>query len=578
MKPNVPKYNQKLRLHIILIFLIGFTFTSLASYYFYQVQIEDQKIRQNVLANSIVGTIQKRLQNYELALIQAKAFLMNISVLNENIFKQYLRDTELMNRYPGMQALAYVANIQPENLSKHINEIRKDFPKYKIWPQSESTEFMPVAYIAPVDWRNSRAIGFNMMSEPIRRIALEKARDTGKPTMSGRLNLVQENGVNHQAGIIFFVPIYGKSMPTTISERRKQLTAYVTSPFRIRDLISAIIPHSLPGEMDFKIYTGEEINEASLLYHHEQFSDSRLSEDEKAFTIKSMAIGGNIYKIHFYNNSKIIQVHTRYFPLIIAFLGFVLTLVIMKNYYIIQQQIIFNKLAIESRDEFLSIASHELKTPLTSLQMRLQMARREFQPKIGLLPNPEKQIKILDDSLLHVRKLSRLIDDLLETTKVENGKLTFSFEKTDLTKLINSTLESHSEQIVSAGSKLDLNLPEGIFVECDQFRMEQVISNLLTNAIKYGEGSLIKLTLRNDNKNIIFTIKDGGPGIPENLQHSIFERFKRVSSNKSISGLGLGLYITKQIVLAHKGSLHINSVKGQGAEFIVVLPLNQESN
>lgn len=530
-------------------------------------------MRQNVTANNIIGSIQKRLQNYELALIQARAFLMNIENLNQETFQKYLNDTELMERYPGMQALAYVQNVLPVNLEQHVKYKRSETPHYKIWPQTEGIELMPVAYIAPIDGRNSRAIGFNMMSEPVRRSAMEKARDTGRPILSDKMALMQENGIDYQPGIILFVPIYGKTIPSTLEERRQQLTAFVTSPFRIRDLINAIVPEDIANNIGFRIYSSEAASVETLLY--EQWNGSSTISNDKPVLIKNLSISGNIYKFHFYNGNRAEQFKIYFFPLILAFLGMALTFLILKIYYIIQQQNVLNELAIASKDEFLSIASHELKTPITSLLLQIQMTRREFFKKEGSPPNTERQLKLLDNSLLQVSKLTRLIDDLLETTKVENGRLTFHFEKTDLTKLINQTIHGHSELITAAGINMDLNLPEGITIECDHFRIEQVVSNLLTNAIKYGEGSPIKIILLKQDGNVYFSIKDHGPGIPQGLQESIFERFKRVSANQSISGLGLGLYITKQIVMAHKGSIQVKSLKDEGAEFLVVLPVNQ---
>ncbi len=495
--------------------------------------------------------------------------------VTDKTFQVYLENTQLMENYPGVQAFAFVKKLSAENLNSHINKRKKEFPKYKIWPPSDDVDITSITYIAPMNSRNSRAVGYNMMTEPIRRSAMEKARDTGRPALSKMLVLIQEDGIDPQPGFILYAPIYGNELPSTVSDRRNQLVGYVSSPFRIRDFISAVVRQSQTGRVDFKIYSSEKVNEENLLYHHDWHAHRKKKEMGPPDLIKSLSIGENAFKVHFYADPEWRSYRTYYFPLIIAFLGLLLTILIMRIFFITKNQIDVKQSALNARDEFLSIASHELKTPITSLQLQLQMTKRKIEADTSFCEAQEKIVRSMDNSIYQVSRVTRLIDDLLEISRIENGKQTYYFENTDISILISQICESHSDQIAVAGIQLRVNLVDSLVIECDSFKIEQVFSNLLNNSIKYGAGSPIHVALTEEEGYARISVKDAGPGIPEELQTKIFERFERVTPHKTVSGLGLGLYISKQIVVAHRGAIHVKSKEGVGSEFIVLIPKTQ---
>lgn len=227
--------------------------------------------------------------------------------------------------------------------------------------------------------------------------------------------------------------------------------------------------------------------------------------------------------------------------------------------------------AVRLRDEFLSIASHELKTPVTSLKLQIQMARRKIEPEKGLAPSPEKLAKAFDISAKQVNRLSSLIDDLLDVSRIEAGKLSYSFEEVDLGKLVEEVVDRYRDELEIVGSPIELITQSRIMVRIDRFRIEQVVINLLTNAMKYGAGKAVFVSVRASGGKAFVDVKDHGIGIPESEQDRIFNRFERAISYSNISGLGLGLYISRQIVLGHQGALYVQSEIGKGSTFTVEL-------
>lgn len=235
-------------------------------------------------------------------------------------------------------------------------------------------------------------------------------------------------------------------------------------------------------------------------------------------------------------------------------------------------------LALSSRDEFISIASHELNTPLQGLKLQVQMFKRNL-IKTGDSPiSPEKIVKFLDREDGQINRLSHLVEDMLEITRLGNGILKISKEYVYLNQLIRETLEGISDTIESFGSHVRLELTEDLNGFWDRKRVEQILNNLINNALKYGQGSPITIKTSLDSGWARIEVRDSGIGIPSEAMERIFNRFERNISASEVSGLGLGLFITRQLVEAHGGQIWVESKGlGHGSSFIIELPLNSSA-
>lgn len=240
-----------------------------------------------------------------------------------------------------------------------------------------------------------------------------------------------------------------------------------------------------------------------------------------------------------------------------------------------QSEQLGNKLkeALASRDEFMSVASHELKTPLTSLKLQLQMAERLVK-KVALSPGsvaPDLS-QVFGISNEQVNRLTILIEALLDVSRIQAGKIKFEFEKTVVSELIDRVVQQFSEQLSLAGSSIEVQISPNLVTFWDRSRMEQVITNLLSNAIKYAPGTLIQLDVSEDQGIVTLIVQDFGPGISKARLPRIFERYERATSSRNTSGLGLGLFIVNQIIQGHKGTIRAESELNQGTKFISTLP------
>jgi PAS domain S-box-containing protein len=231
--------------------------------------------------------------------------------------------------------------------------------------------------------------------------------------------------------------------------------------------------------------------------------------------------------------------------------------------------------AIRARDDFLSIASHELRTPLTPLQLQLQgLVRRLEGDSVETIP-ADRLRGALTRSEKQVRRLARLIDALLDVSRISAGKLELAPEEFDLVDLVNEILGRLSAEIPRQEGRGSVVSAGPVVGHWDRLRIEQVISNLIGNAIKYGGDQSFTIELRRTDRAAQIQVSDNGIGIPTDKLERIFDRYERAVSSRSYGGLGLGLYIAKQIVDAHGGSISVRSELGVGSAFTVELPLRR---
>lgn len=229
--------------------------------------------------------------------------------------------------------------------------------------------------------------------------------------------------------------------------------------------------------------------------------------------------------------------------------------------------------AIRSRDEFISIASHELKTPLQSLTLQNQMRKRNLVKGYTEAFQMQKIELMIDSDFKHLNRINRLIDDMLDISRIRAGKLTYIQQKVEFISFIKDVIERFRPQLDSVGSFLTSIFCDSTIVEIDMYRVEQVIVNLLSNAMKYGAGRPIKLEVSKTEDRLQLMVQDQGPGIKAEDVSRIFERFERATCSKEVTGLGLGLYICKQIMEQNKGTIKIQTELGKGSTFIAEFPL-----
>jgi signal transduction histidine kinase len=224
--------------------------------------------------------------------------------------------------------------------------------------------------------------------------------------------------------------------------------------------------------------------------------------------------------------------------------------------------------AVALRDDFLSIAGHELRTPLAALLLHLQSLERATRKEGG----PPRLLERLGKAGAAAGRLELLVNQLLDVSRLQAGRFVLDPHRTDLVTLVQEVIGRHTEH--AAAGEIALAAPAELVGTWDHARLDQVVTNLLVNAIKYGRGNPVEVALAQRDGHAVLEVTDHGIGIPEEAHERIFQRFERAASSRNYGGQGLGLYIVRQLVEAHGGALQLQTERGRGSTFTVVLPVS----
>ncbi len=229
--------------------------------------------------------------------------------------------------------------------------------------------------------------------------------------------------------------------------------------------------------------------------------------------------------------------------------------------------------ALRIRDDFLSVAAHELRNPLTSLFLAVQRIQRLYRK--GPVTS-EQALALLNPAEAQLVALRDLVSHLLDVSRMRSRRLEMDFQRLEVRAYLQPLVQRTEPLAAQAGCALTLDAPAEVTVKADPLRLEQILTNLLSNAFKYGAGKPVSVELEGDEAAVRVSVRDGGAGIPEEAQRRIFEPYERASAHSRRESLGLGLFIARELALAHGGDISVASRPGEGSRFTLELPLLRE--
>lgn len=266
------------------------------------------------------NSIRERLETYiELLRAGSALFVTTNGTVSREQFRLYVERLEL-SRFPGIQGIGFSAHIKPEEKEAFIADARRQgLADFKIWPDDHRAEYHSILYLEPLDARNKAAIGFDMFTEPVRRAAMERARDTGTAAATGRVTLKQEIDEQKQAGFLIYVPVYrGGQIPATVAERQAALIGFIYSPFRADDLLHGIFSNESYRSIDFRIFDGTELLDENVLHHSARAQGTNNSSHNPRYTATTtLDVAGRTWSINFASRPEFDQVSgARLVPLV----------------------------------------------------------------------------------------------------------------------------------------------------------------------------------------------------------------------------------------------------------------------
>ncbi|MBC7915138.1 MAG: CHASE domain-containing protein, partial [Pyrinomonadaceae bacterium] len=498
----------------------------------------------------LTGDLKNRMTDYIQILKGCQGLFYASDSVTSNDWKIYNTNLKVSENYPGIQAIAYAPYIsrkQTSNLEQQVNQGKTNF---RVKSTFKNKFLTPVLYIQPFTYRNLRAWGYDLYSDPVRREAIDRAILSGDAAITKKITLVQETGNNIQPGFLIFMPIYriGHNFHSPES-RRQNASGVVANVFRAYDLMKVVFKQY--NDLNIQVYDGTETKLANLLYNSNPVVAADFFLSNRRFDFKSntsILIAGNPWSIVVTPKQQFGSVLERQQPALILVFGlsisillFMLTFNSIKRQSDVSEELLISKSLESKKDEFIGIASHELKTPLTSIKAYMQLLERSNLE--------EREKNFIRKANSNINKLSNLIGDLLDVSKLHAGRLQLNIAPFSVSKLINESIENvqhmyGSHQIINRNSIPVLTLYG------DVPRLEQCMINLMVNAMKYSPGAkFIYINTVTSTKEVRIEVIDQGLGISEENQAKIFDRYFRAEElSPVISGLGMGLYISNEIV------------------------------
>lgn len=348
-------------------------FTAIATYYTHRTaNAKDRLLFENAIQRTQTN-IQDRLNTY-IALLRAGRGLFDAEPgVSQAEFREFARHLELRTQYPGIQGIGFSIRVPPEQKEALIETMRRQGETtFTLRPDFPRDEYHAIIYLEPLDWRNQAAMGYDMFSEPVRRAAMERARDQGTAAATGRVTLVQEIDEKKQAGFLIYLPVYqGGTTPDTIARRRATLQGFVYSPFRAEDFIQGILLKQPNPLIDIQIYDGSGIEAENLLLHsHLDSSQVNPRYKPRFRAVTTLDVAGRSWTLVFTSRLELEQTSEQRWVPLIAITGSVISLILFglaRSQTQAQMAVEYSMVELRQSEEALLAANRRVRTILESI-------------------------------------------------------------------------------------------------------------------------------------------------------------------------------------------------------------------
>lgn len=537
--------------------------------------------RQDILVKSaqatsdnIAGTISRYedIQNSGAGLFESSEYV------SKEEWKRFVSIFDLPGRYSGIEAIGYTKLIPTEKSDQAIEEIRsEEEPGFKIYPEGSRPLYAPVVYNEPSTRKNSESVGYDMLSSPRLRAAMDQARDSGEPSISRTLMPSKGSPFGNQSEFIIYSPIYRKDSPnTTLNDRRKNILGFVYLEIENYNFLNQFYD-PFNSNVGLKIYDPDK-PDGYLLYESPNFTRLAAQDGSKSLS-RNVSLNNRSWTVSIVNGPDILSANDRQRPttslwggiLFSIFLAFfIYTLLLNRTRALGEKD---EKKIQLAKDELLALASHQLRTPATGVKQYIGMLLEGYAGKLT-----REQKKYLKQAYSSNERQLNTINDMLFVARADTGEIEFSFNKFDLRELLADILREQSRTIKENGQTLVRNLgAKPVLIPGDSRYIRMAVENLISNATKYTpSGGTISVSLKKTKQNALIKVEDTGVGVHKKYYDLLFRKFSRVpnSLTNQVSGSGIGLYLAKKVVDAHRGKIDFKSVDGKGSVCTIKLPLS----
>jgi len=568
-----------------------------------QVKLQEYQQRFDLNVRALGQIVQDRMSSYEMVLRgMSSAFSGSADQVSLKQWVEIADQMRVQDLFPGISSIVWSRYLRADQLDDFLQTVRVDGrPDYRVFPEGQRSHYLPIQYIEPINPRTNTVIGLDLLTQESQREAIQQAVDEGRAGLSEPLPdlyVVSPEPIK-RTGMIMYFPVYQTGMPpATLEERRAAHIGMADAAFQGNELVEGVF--------------GVRLRLFQIAAHDVQANrpvfDSRQVYEVEAPPGWQPVLHGQI-DVPLYGRTWQLSINsTPEYELallsrshdLILIMGFstsILVALLTGGFVYLRDRQTYTSRQVEAqlrsqaeqlivanryKSEFLANMSHELRTPLNSILILSDQLRQNAAGNLD-----EKQTRHADIVYRSGSDLLQLINDVLDLAKVEAGRMQISLEPLDLQELL-ADLDAELSPLAQA-KHLNLYIPQAEVrqrVFTDRVRLHQILRNLLSNALKFTDAGQVHLgvsagqTYGDGSMVVHFTVRDTGIGIDPSQHAQAFEAFQQLdgSTRRRFGGTGLGLAITKQLVLALGGEIELYSALGQGATFIVRLPMQVVPN
>lgn len=564
------------------VFILGMVITML-SWYVDRERIESQKTRQlNEQVVAVQADITSRLNIYEQILRGGSGLFRASEQVTAAEWRRYVQTYEHQGTYPGVDAIGYIQYVPAASLQSYIKNIRaQNMPDFTVSPKGTRSEYAPVTYIEPMNDSGKKVAGFDVLTDPMRSSTVAKARDSGEVVVSKKLIFLSDRGKSNHASFNMYAATYQKnSNPKTIDARRSSLAGFTFATFRADNFFNRVINKStFTAFSEVRIFDGATTDPQSLLFQSTGFDKYQPDELSPTFTSK---VNDRTWTFQFAEPIIASNENTQSSNMILiggttisfAIAGFLFLIMLTRA-----RAIVYSKQyeTQQAKDDLLSLASHQLRTPATAVKQYLGMILEGYTGKVD-----KKQLPALQKAYASNERQLETINQILYVAKADAGRLSIHKSAFDINALVNDialdlsdTLEANQQSVVIERMRKKQK------VYADEASIRMVVENLISNASKYSrEGGRITVKTGTNNNEVFVSVTDKGVGIAPEDFNKLFQKFSRIDNDLSlqVGGSGIGLYIDKVLIELHSGRIEVDSRPNVGSTFTIYLPKKSASN
>lgn len=592
-----------LLLATLLMITVGMT------YLFHQNSVNKDTLRFKNEVDHIQTALESRINLYIALLKSGRGYIQSNENLSREDFARFVESLEIEKNYVGGLGIGYTKLFLPEERDALITQMRESegISDFSIFPDKKSDLQQAVVFLEPLTEANRKSIGYDMSTESNRLSAMEKARDSGEASVSGKVMLLQNSPEDSQNGFLIYLPVYKNDIvPSSLILRQRNIKGFVYSPFRAESFLKEVQKATGTETVAVQVFDGEP-NQTNLLAQTiEPSSDEFVPQIRSEFEDqKNLNFAGRQWLINYKTLPIFDSESSVIFTPVIFIFGLIFSLSIFgvtlwesksrsklqtvaeslfesekqKRELLIKEQEArkIAELANTAKDEFISVVSHELRTPLNSIAGWTRILQTNHL-------SDEKRLMALEKIERNLRQQTSLIDDLLNYSQMVAENPELDAEPTIVSDIFEEVYKKIEQEAGQKNIKIDKdNRLNGSIILCNRESIKTVFHNLLANAVKFtpSGGSIKTKLFKNKDKNVMeMVIKDNGIGIDSDFMPHIFESFSQADSSitRQHGGLGLGLAISKHIIKLHNGTIEAKSEGiGAGSVFTIKIPLKNNN-